>query len=164
MSEQRNNKGWKNLKTEEHSFSLYDKDRLREISRKGAQATHKIQKEKRNARQALERILSMNVTDEIIYGAELPTELAEQLREYYPDATLYDLMQLVALGRALDGDMRACEYIRDTFGDRPSSKVEVSNSNITTDSDRELMKLISARLNNPDTVIALDVTGKDTDN
>ena len=158
MSEQRTNKGWNNLKTEENSFALYDRDRLREISRKGALATHKIQKEKRNARQALERILSMNVTDEIIYGAELPSELAAQLREYYPDATLYDLMQLVALGRALDGDMRACEYIRDTFGDKPSSKVEVSNSNITTDEDREMMQHIYERLSNPDMVIALDIT------
>lgn len=157
MNGNRTNKGWKNLKTEQNSFALYEPDRLREISRKGAQATHKIRAEKQNARKALEKILSMNVTDEIIYGAELPTELAEQLKENFPDATLYDLMQLVALGRALDGDMRACEYVRDTFGDRPTNRVDIA-TDVMSDADRTLLEHISARLNDPKTVIAHDIT------
>lgn len=157
---QKTNKGWRNLKTEENSFSLYDPDRLREISRKGAQACHKVRAEKKTARQALEKILSMNVTDEIIYGAELPTELAEQLKAHYPDATLYDLMQLVALGRALDGDMRAAEYVRDTYGDRPTNKVDIATDAIS-DADRELLEQISARLSDPDTVIAHSIDNDD---
>lgn len=157
---QKTNKGWRNLKTEENSFSLYDQERLKEISRKGAQATHKIRAEKKTARQALEKILSMNVTDEIIYGAELPTELAEQLKKYHPDATLYDLMQLVALGRALDGDMRAAEYVRDTYGDKPTNKVDIATDTMS-DADRELLEQINARLCDPDTVIARNI---DNDN
>ena len=157
---QKTNKGWRNLKTEENSFSLYDPERLREISRKGAQATHKIRAEKKTARQALEKILSMNVTDEIIYGSELPTELAEQLKKYHPDATLYDLMQLVALGRALDGDMRAAEYVRDTYGDKPTNKVDIATDTIS-DADRELLEQISARLHDPDTVIAHSIDNDD---
>lgn len=157
---QKTNKGWRNLKTAENSFSLYDPERLKEISRKGAQATHKIRAEKKTARQALEKILSMNVTDEIIYGAELPTELAEQLKKYHPDATLYDLMQLVALGRALDGDMRAAEYVRDTYGDRPTNKVDIA-TDAMSDADRLLLEQINARLCDPDTVIAHSIDNDD---
>lgn len=96
MSE-RKNKGWNNLRTEENSFALYDRDRLREVSRKGAEASHKARAEKKNAREALEKILSMGVTDEIIAGAELSPELAEQLKAEIENATIYDLMQLVAV-------------------------------------------------------------------
>ena len=158
MSEQRTNKGWNNLKTEENSFALYDRDRLREISRKGAERTHQIVKEKQTARKALERILSMNITDDILYSSELTPELAERLKKEYPDCTLYDLMNYVALGLALSGNVRACEFVRDSYGDKPSSKVEVSNSNITTDEDRQMMQNIYERLNNPNTVIAQDIT------
>ncbi len=158
MSERRN-KGWQNLKTEENSFALYDRDRLREVSRKGAEASHKARAEKKSARQALEKILTMNVTDQIVNGAELSPELAEQLKAEFPDATLYDLLQLVAVGNALGGDMRAVEYVRDTCGDKPSNKIDMQTENAPlSEADRMLLEKVSRRLDNPDLYIAVDAT------
>ena len=160
MSE-RKNKGWNNLKTEENSFALYDRERLREVSRKGAEASHKVRQEKKNAKQALEKILSMGATDEIIAGAELSPELAEQLKAEIENATIYDLMQLVAVGSALGGDMRAVEYVRDTYGDKPSNKIDMQTEETAlTDADRMLLEKVSRRLENPDLYVAYDATGE----
>ena len=58
---------------------------------------------------------------------------------------MYDLIQTVAAGRAVGGNMKAIEYIRDTYGDMPVKQIEVSE-NITTDADREMMRQINDRL------------------
>lgn len=154
-------KGLQNLRTAENSFALYDKERLREVSRRGAERTAQIKREKQSARAALERLLSMKATDEIINGAELPEELAEKLKQEFPDATLNDLLQCVALGNALAGDMRALEFCRDTIGEKPSTKVDMLGDNdmIMTENDRKLLEKVSARLEQEDLIIAKDVTG-----
>ena len=140
-------KGWSNLQPEKYNFAVMDKERAREISRKGAAAVHKLHGEKKTAKQALERILTLKVNDEIIAGADLPDELAEKLRRDNPDATLYDLINLVAAGKAVGGNMKAYELVRDTFGDKPVEKVQV-DADVTTDADRKLLASIAERLDN----------------
>ena len=138
-------KGWINLEAGRRSFNQMDAETLKEISRKGAQAVNKLHGEKKTAKQALERILSLKVTDDIVAGAELPDELAARLKRDNPDATLYDLIQLVAVGRAVSGSMKAAEYVRDTFGDKPIDKMQIEGD-ITTEADRALMASIARRL------------------
>lgn len=138
-------KGWDNLQPEKYNFAVMDKERQREISRKGAQAVNKLHGERKTAREALERILSLRVTDSIIAGADLSDELAERLKRDNPDATLYDLINLVAVGRAAGGSMAAYQLVRDTFGDKPVEKVDVT-ADVTTDADRALLASISRRL------------------
>jgi len=138
-------KGWSNLQPEKYNFAVMDKDKRREICRKGAAAVNKLHGEKKTAKQALENILTLKVTDDIIAGADLPTELAEKLKRDNPDATLYDLINLVAAGRAVGGNMKAYELIRDTYGDKPVDKVDIS-ADVTTEADRELLASISRRL------------------
>lgn len=138
-------KGWSNLQPEKYSFAVMDKERAREISRKGAQAVNKLHGEKKTAKQALERILTLKVNDEIIAGADLPEELANRLKRDNPDITLYDLIQIVAAGKAAGGNIKAAEYIRDTYGDKPVEKVDIS-ADVTTDADRALLSSIAARL------------------
>jgi general stress protein YciG len=138
-------KGWSNLQPEKYNFAVMDKERAREISRKGGIAVQKLHGEKRTAKQALEKILTLKVDDNIIAGAELPEELANKLKRDNPNATLYDLIQLVAVGKAAGGNMKAYELIRDTYGDKPVEKVDIS-ADIMTDADRELMASISRRL------------------
>ncbi|MBQ3890109.1 MAG: hypothetical protein II740_02015, partial [Lachnospiraceae bacterium] len=60
-------------------------------------------------------------------------------------ATIYDLMQIVAAGRAVGGNMKAYELIRDTYGDMPVKQVEITE-NVTTDQDREMMRQLSELL------------------
>ena len=140
-------KGWSNLKEGQtkHNFAVMDKERAREISRKGGIAVQKLHGEKKTARQALERILTLKVDDGILAGADLPEDLAAKLKRDNPDATLYDLIQLVAVGKAAGGNMKAYELIRDTHGDKPVEKVQVE-ADVTTEADRELLASIAARL------------------
>ena len=151
-------KGWKNLQPENYNFSVIDKERLTEISRKGGKAVQELHGERRTARESLERLLTLKITDEILDGADIPTEIAERFKRDNPNATLYDLIQAVAVGKALGGSLKAYELVRDTHGDKPIERVEMTE-NVTTDDDRALMRQIAERLNNADSIqIVKDVT------
>lgn len=158
--EKKTNRGWQNLQGKKYSFANIPKERLTEISRKGQEKTTQIRKERRTAKQALTDILALEATPDIINSAELPDEVREALKAHIPNITMYDLLQLVAVGLGVGGNMRALEYVRDTAGDQPVKQIEVSD-NVTTEQDRELLKAISARLNDPDIVIAADITAKE---
>ena len=140
-------KGWINLKKgqNEHNFAVIDPEKAKEIRRKGAEAINKLHGKKKTAREALEGILTLKVTDEIIAGADLPEDIAERLKRSNPDITIYDLIQLVAAGRAVGGNIKAAEYIRDTYGDAPIKEYKIDGS-ITTEQDRQLMQQIAGRL------------------
>jgi len=153
-------KGWKNLE-KRTSFNQMDAERRREICRKGAEAVHKLHGEKKTARQSLEKILTLKLTDDIIDGANISPDIAERLKRDNPNATLYDLINLVAVGRAVGGSIAAATFVRDTHGDKPVDKVEVTD-NVTTDADRALMQRIADRLDNAERIeIVADITPTD---
>lgn len=131
------------------SFNMMDADKLREISRKGQKAMMELHGEKKTARDSLKNILTLKVTDDILDIADVDPKVAERLKRDNPNATLYDLIQCVAVGKAIDGNVKAMEYVRDTHGDKPIDKVEISD-NVMTEADRELLKSISARLEDGD--------------
>lgn len=143
-------KGWKNLE-KKVSFDMMDPEKRREICQKGAEAVNKIRGEKKTAKQALENILTLKVNDKIINGADLEPEIAERLKRSGSEVTFYDLINLVAVGRAVGGNMRAYELIRDTYGDAPVKQLEISQ-NITTEQDRELLQTIAKRLQDAESV------------
>jgi len=150
-------KGWKNLE-KRVSFNMMDEEKRREICRKGAEAIHKLHGEKKTAKQSLEKILTLRIDDGILDGADVPKELADKLKRDNPDATLYDLIQLVAVGRAVGGNMKAYELIRDTHGDKPIERVELTE-NVTTDADREMLRNIAERLQDGEKIeIVKDIT------
>jgi hypothetical protein len=156
-------KGWQNLTTghREHNFAVLkekDPDKAREIHSMGAQAVNRLHGEQKNAKQILDNVLSLLVDDEIINGADLPPEIANKLKKSNKDITMYELIQTVAAGRAAAGNMKAVEYIRDTYGDKPTEKLDITGE-IMTDTDRAMLEKISRRLDSPDVVIAKDMTG-----
>ena len=148
-------KGWLNLKPQ--SFGTLSPERQREISRKGGVAVQKLHGEKKSARESLEKILTLKVDDGILAAADVPEEFIQKLKRDNPNATLYDLIHLVVVGRAIGGNMKAYELIRDTHGDKPIERVEVTE-NITTDADRELMRSIAERLEKGDIQVVKDIT------
>jgi isopentenyl diphosphate isomerase/L-lactate dehydrogenase-like FMN-dependent dehydrogenase len=155
-------KGWINLE-KRTSFNMMEPERAKEIQRMGAEAVNALKGEKRTAKESLENILTMKASEKIINAADLSPELAERLKRSGIDITMYDLMQLVAVGRAVGGNMKAYELIRDTYGDMPIKQIEVSE-NITTDQDREMLRTIAERLKNAETVQiveSVDTTIKD---
>ena len=154
---QSHEKGWKNLE-KRISFNMRTPEERKEIARKGAEAVNKLHGEKKSARQSLEKLLTIKVDDNLLESADIPKELADKLKRDNPNATLYDLIQMVAIGRAVGGNMKAYELIRDTHGDMPVKQVEISE-NITTDADREMLKQISERLKEGDRIeIVRDIT------
>ena len=152
-------KGYKNLITGQtvYNFKNLPPEKRKEIQRKGAAAVNALHGEKKTAREALEKILTLKINDNILAGADLDPEIAQRLKRDNPDATLYDLIQLVAVGRAVGGNIKAAEYVRDTFGDSPAHKVDI-NADIMTAADRALLEKVSSRLSDPDLIIVKDQT------
>ena len=146
-------KGWKNLQIgqKEHNLAVIDPERAREIRRKGAEVLNQLKGEKRTARESLDNILTLKASETMISNADLEPELAERLKRSGVSITVYDLIQLVATGRAIGGNMKAYELIRDTYGDMPVKQVEITE-NITTEQDRALLQSIAARLQGAETV------------
>lgn len=159
MSEQRTNKGWSNLKP--GRFKDMDKEELRELCKKGNKRMLEVKQKKKTAKECLNDILHLEVDESIIGAAELPPGLYEAVKGYVESFTMYDLINLVTIGLALGGNMKATEFIRDTVGDAPTKQLNILTENMTTDADRLMMKQLSERLSNPDTVIAHDATPKD---
>lgn len=142
-------------------FNEWDKDKLHEVAVMGGKAVQELHGERRTAREALGSVLTLKVTDDILAQADIDEAIAQRLKRDNPNATIYDLIQAVAVGKALEGSARHIEYIRDTNGDKPIDKVEVTD-NITTDADRALMSEIADRLRQAESVqIVSDITGDD---
>lgn len=153
-------KGWLNLE-KRTSFNMMTPEQRREICKKGAAAVNKLHGEKKTAKQSLEKILTLKIDSEIMSAADVPRELADRLKRDNPDATIYDLIQIVAVGRAVGGNIKAAEYIRDTHGDKPIDRVEVTE-NITTDADRAMLRQIAERLQAAETVQIVEGTATET--
>lgn len=132
-------------------FNQMDPEKVKEIRRKGAEAVNQLHGEKKTAKQALASVLTLKATDEVVKAADIDPKIAERLKRDNPNATLYDLIQAVAVGRALEGNVKAMEYVRDTHGDAPIKQIEVTE-NITTEADRELMRQLSERLQDADRI------------
>ena len=147
-------KGWKNLQPGKYNLATMDPEKALEIRRKGAEAIHKLHGEKKTAKQSLEKILTLKIDDDILAAADLPADLAKKLKRSNPDATIYDLIQIVAAGRAIGGNIKAAEYIRDTHGDAPKQQIELTES--MTDQDREMLQQINARLQNAEMIQVID--------
>ncbi len=157
-------KGWKNLQKgqREHNLAVIDPEKAKEIRRKGAEAINALKGEKRTAKESLDNILTLTASETMINNADLEPEIAERLKRSGVKITVYDLIQLVATGRAIGGNMKAYELIRDTYGDMPVKQVEITE-NITTDADRALLKKINDRLEAGTLIVVEDQTaGNDT--
>ena len=81
-----------------------------EIARQGAIASTAVRREKRTMREIAEIILSKNVT----------TSDGVVTRKY--------AILAKAIDKALDGNLQAAEFIRDTIGEKPKDKQEVTGA------------------------------------
>lgn len=136
-------KGWKNLQPV--PITKRSPEERLEICRKGAAAVNKLHGKEKTAREALKGILSLIASDDIIAGSDIDEDLAKKLQRDNPELTLYELMQAVALGRALSGSIQAATYIRDTNGDKPENKINI-DADIMTEADRALLDIVAGRL------------------
>lgn len=105
------------MANEENLINLRDRspEERKEIARKGAEATNKLLKERKTFREELLILLSQGDTQKRI--------------------------SLAMLEKAMKGDTKAFEVLRDTVGEKPVDKVEadvgITNINIKLDDDNE---------------------------
>jgi len=144
-------------------FNEWDKDEHRKVCQMGNKALRELHGEQKTARESLKAILTLKVTDELYELADIDSKIADKLRRDNPNATIYDLVQAVAVGKALDGNMTAYQLIRDTNGDKPTDKVDIT-SDIMTESDRAMIEKLSARIDKAsDVLIVKDIETDDTE-
>jgi len=149
-------KAWLNLRKRTPINERPPEEQL-EIRRKGQKAQREIYGKKKSAKESLENILSIKVTDDIMEKADLDQTIIDRVKRSGQDLTFYDLLHMVAIGRAIDGSVNAMTYVRDTYGDKPTDKVEMT-TDVMTDTDRELLKSIADRLNHAESVHIIEGT------
>jgi len=88
-------------------FDQMSKERHRELSSRGGKATAKARKQRLTLKEELLALLS--------------------------DKDTQKNMSISVLAKALDGDIRAFEVIRDTIGEKPTDKVDM-NANVSYES------------------------------
>lgn len=90
---------------------------------KGGKASGKKRREKKLIRESFEAILSMPLKD----GKKTDVE---DIQNYAAmkgkNITVQDAINIAVMQKALKGDVRAAEYIRDTVGQKPVEKIEHS--------------------------------------
>ena len=86
----------------------------REIATKAGKASGEARRKKANMRERLLEILDMPLKKGKIQGFETIADAAEPGK----NMTAQDAILLVALKKALKGDMRAIDFLRDTSGNK----------------------------------------------
>lgn len=141
-------KGYLNLKP----LTEIDPEKAKEIRRKGYYAQQKVLEEKKTAKESLNSIL--HIVANGIGKGRVEEDILTEVRKKNPNLTLYDVVNLVQISKALDGSTKSAEYVRDTVGDKPADKLDVTAQSLT-DEDRLLLETVNKRLE--DSQNAIDV-------
>lgn len=114
-------------------------DRRREIARQGGLASAAARKRKKDIREVFEALLS----------SPAPPEMQEKAAKLGFDAetveSIYDVLGVAMIDKALSGDGYCFQLVRDSAGDKPTDKSEVTAS-IMTEKDLEIMRNLEARI------------------
>lgn len=101
------------------------KEAQREIARKGAEASNKKQAEKRLLKDTIEIMLKLQPTPQMV------SECAEKFG--FNPKDLQDIITGGLINKAMSGDSRAFEVLRDTVGQKPKEVIEATNTNTNID-------------------------------
>ena len=106
----------------------------KEIQDKGREANASAWVQRRSIKEILEELSSKTVT-------------AEEAEEYGLEegTTLLEAGNLAQIRRAMRGDTKAMEYVRDTLGEKPTDKISAEVTALTPE-DKELLERVSKRL------------------
>ena len=107
-----------------------------EIQRAGGEALQAKLRQRRSFAETINAMLSANARPEDIdkYGLNR-------------DATQLDVITAAAVMQAAKGNIKAQEYLRDTAGEKPIDKQEITG-NIITEADKSLIEKLKNRLEN----------------
>lgn len=115
---------------------IRSEDEAREKGKKGGQASGKARRERRALKEQLEMFLSLPLKNE---------EIKEQLANLGLNTNEIDNQMAINLAlcqKALKGDTKAYELIRDTIGEKPKENINIKNAQATN-----ILKSINKQLN-----------------
>lgn len=125
-----------NLMTPQEVNARKTPEERRESASKAGKASAEAKKRRKTAREIYEAMLSRPASDQVMGG--LPD---------LPDgATNYDVMLARMMFSAQKGSVKAAQFVRDTAGDQPTTKVEADIG--MTDGDRALLEKVAERIKN----------------
>ena len=101
--------------------------------------------EKKSAKESLETLLPIFAND-TANDENIPKDIRDILDKNKDiKVTQYDLIMLSMINQARNGNTRAAEFIRDTYGDKPINETHNVNE-IITEADKALIDKIGRRL------------------
>ena len=122
------------------------------VPEKGGKARAKQRREQRALREILKEMLSMELPDTTAQAVAARDEsggteaIAQGIaQDQGHSLTAYQVTALAQIARAVQGDSRAAEFVRDSSGDKPGEVVQSAGEPITA-ADLELLRKVSARL------------------
>ncbi len=96
-------------------------EELRKQTRKAGIASGKARREKKMFRETLEAILGMPMKD----GKDVSVDDIKSFAAIKgQNISVQEAILIAQVQKAMKGDTRAAEYVRDTIGENPSTKVE----------------------------------------
>lgn len=98
-------------------------DELRERARAGGIASGKARREKKAMRETLDILLSMPMKD----GAAADVESIRSFASIKgKNINVQEAILIAQVQKAMKGDTKAAEYVRDTIGQKPGESVEMT--------------------------------------
>lgn len=124
-----------------NDFSARTPEELSEIGRKGGKASGESRRRSASLREAVQRLLKKDPL------TCTPDDVLEELRAAgMENATSAEAIAVSALIRASRGDVEAMRFIRDTAGEGPTNRVELSGDPSRPISTLDLRGLTDAQL------------------
>lgn len=115
-------------------------EEARERGRNGGYKSGKVRRDKRKLKNVLEVLLSMEATD------DMKNKVLSIMPEMeLDDITFKDLAAISLIGQAVKGNTKAFEVMRDTLGEKPKDKVEVTDKTERTSKIDSLIDSINIK-------------------
>ena len=122
------------------TFSKMTPEQRAENGRKGALKAIETKRKRKAMKETLEVLLDMPMKRGKVYTAEEIKSFADLKGK---NITIDQAMMVCLVQKALKGDLNAIGMVRDTVGEKPAEKVEVTKNpfdELTADELRELIK------------------------
>ena len=112
-----------------NEFSYWDKDRLKEAASRGGKKSAEVRRKKREMRESMEALLTMPMRSGKLVDVEDVQNFSDLKNK---NISVQERMVFSLFIKALQGDTKAFEVIRDTIGQKPADKVLVSEVDAAT--------------------------------
>ena len=109
------------MANEQNLKPVKTKKEARARGKNGGIASGKVRREKKKFKETLELLLSMAMKN----GADVSVEDIQSFADLNgKNITVQDAILIAQVEKAMTGDTKAAEYVRDTVGENPSVKLE----------------------------------------